>query len=604
MTRTRFPALLAGAGLGLVLVAWLTIAPASLGGSVHYMTTTGDSMEPALSDGDLVLVRPSSTYSPGDIIAYRHPEIGIVVHRLVRRTGEGYLVKGDNNVVSDVYEPSRDQIIGAVWADIPGAGRWLERLETPWLGALALGVAGLLVMVPLGIGLPLGDRRRILQSELGRRFWPRLGEERVIFLLGPTGQAFTALLTMIAAAALILAILAYNRSTERVVSESIEYEQRAGIGYTAAASGNVYPQGVVTYGDPIYRALVDELTIQLDYEIDSELAVSGNGSYRIDALVQRSDGWLSTIPLQGDTPFSGTDFEGAALVRLEEVESAIDDFESQTGIPTSAPDAYTISVLADVTFDGTVGDDVIHEFSTTRLAFDLTESSLQLVETSDEPRNAMETVKTGTVSVEEEMPNTVDLGALELEVRTARMTAQAGLFLAILGGIVLTLLMRKALTAPEPVQIAARYRSRILPIQGAQLPSPARVIAVTSFDDLLRVADLKQQPILYFVRDDAHYYPLIEQIEHLDAELAQLREDVRILHRRQTLSVSTVGESTDQRSGPRLQPLRPGRPDIIIESTSVAGFWQRLKQTWYYLPLAWGTIAVIVILAGLLMFFD
>jgi hypothetical protein len=98
--------------------------------------------------------------------------------------------------------------------------------------------------------------------------------------------------------------------------------------------------------------------------------------------------------------------------------------------------------------------------------------------------------------------------------------------------------------------------------------------------------------------------PLVEQIKHLDAELAQLREEVRILHRRQTWSVSAVGEPPGQHSGPRLQPLRPSRPDIIIESTSAAGFWQRLKQPWYYLPLAWGTIAVIVVLAGLLVFFD
>jgi hypothetical protein len=66
--------------------------------------------------------------------------------------------------------------------------------------------------------------------------------------------------------------------------------------------------------------------------------------------------------------------------------------------------------------------------------------------------------------------------------------------------------MRKALSAPEPLQIAARYRSRILPIQGARLPRPTQIIAVTSFDDLLRIADLKQEPILYFVRDSAHYY--------------------------------------------------------------------------------------------------
>lgn len=506
MTRARFGALLAGASLALLAAAWLSAAPASLGGSVRYLTTTGDSMEPTLSDGDLVLVRPASNYRPGDIIAYRHAELGIVLHRLIRISDEGYVVQGDNNAAPDDYIRSSDQILGSVWIDVPNGGRWLERLETPWLGALAVGVAGLFAMVPLGIGLPLGDRRRIPRSGSRGSLWPRLSEARVAFLLGPPGQIFTALLTMLAAAALILAFLAYNRPTEGLVSESIEYEQRAGVSYSAAASGDVYPQGVVLHGDPIYRALVDEITIQLDYEIDSELSLSGNGSYRVDALVERSDGWRSTIPLQSDTPFSGARVEGAALLRLGEVEAAIEEFESQTGIAASAPGVYTVTVVADVVFDGTVGDDVVHEFAAGQLAFELSESSLRLLDAGEDQGSAAETVKTGNVAVEGETPNTVDLGALELDVRTARMTAQAGLFLAILGGVVLTLLMRKALGAPEPVQIAARFRSRIIPIQGAKLPSPARVIAVASFDDLLRVAELKQEPILYFVRNDVHYY--------------------------------------------------------------------------------------------------
>lgn len=98
-------------------------------------------------------------------------------------------------------------------------------------------------------------------------------------------------------------------------------------------------------------------------------------------------------------------------------------------------------------------------------------------------------------------------------------------------------------------------------------------------------------------------HALVEQVDHLNAELARLQEQVRTLHRRQALAVS-IRDSPSEGATPRLEPLHATRPDVIIESTYVAGLWQRLKQPWYYLPLAWGTIAIVFVLVVLLVFFD
>jgi hypothetical protein len=100
----------------------------------------------------------------------------------------------------------------------------------------------------------------------------------------------------------------------------------------------------------------------------------------------------------------------------------------------------------------------------------------------------------------------VSLGILDIEVGMARIASQVLLFVAVAGGLLVWLMMRRAMQTPEPLQIAARYRSRIVPIQGARQPAPSRVVALLSFDDLMRIADQKGEPILYFRRDDAHYY--------------------------------------------------------------------------------------------------
>ncbi len=73
--------------LGIALGWFLWFRPSTLGGPAHYVMVSGESMEPTLHGGDLLLVRRQGGYSPGDIVAYRVPEGEpaegrIVVHRI------------------------------------------------------------------------------------------------------------------------------------------------------------------------------------------------------------------------------------------------------------------------------------------------------------------------------------------------------------------------------------------------------------------------------------------------------------------------------------------------------------------------------------------
>lgn len=65
----------------------------------------GFSMSPFLKDGDVLTVSPLGGRRPklGDIIAFRHPETGLVaVHRIVRAPSGGtMLLKGDNSPDAD-----------------------------------------------------------------------------------------------------------------------------------------------------------------------------------------------------------------------------------------------------------------------------------------------------------------------------------------------------------------------------------------------------------------------------------------------------------------------------------------------------------------------
>jgi hypothetical protein len=78
----------------------------------------GFSMTPFVKDGDVVTVAPFSGASPrlGEVVAFIRPETGkLVVHRIVGKSGDSYLIKGDN--VHDEDERIREvNVLGRVVA--------------------------------------------------------------------------------------------------------------------------------------------------------------------------------------------------------------------------------------------------------------------------------------------------------------------------------------------------------------------------------------------------------------------------------------------------------------------------------------------------------
>jgi signal peptidase I len=138
--------------IAVVTAAWWFLAPPQLGGSTSFTTVDGTSMLPALKRSDLVALRAAGTYRVGDVVGYRSSLIHrLVLHRIVAIHGNRYVFKGDHNTFLDPDRPTRSQLVGKVWFQLPSAGRAVGALHIPWVVAA---IAALLVLA-----LGLGDRR-------------------------------------------------------------------------------------------------------------------------------------------------------------------------------------------------------------------------------------------------------------------------------------------------------------------------------------------------------------------------------------------------------------------------------------------------------------
>ena len=115
-----------------------------------YITTRGNSMEPTLSSGSLLVAKSTSPQEiqAGDIIAFPGTWEGApnIVHRVVVLQDDGNnilaVTKGDNNQVIDPGILTLDGAMPRVVLEVPHLGWWL----TPTLGWYAMAAGGLLAL--------------------------------------------------------------------------------------------------------------------------------------------------------------------------------------------------------------------------------------------------------------------------------------------------------------------------------------------------------------------------------------------------------------------------------------------------------------------------
>ena len=106
------------------------------------------SMEPALSVGDLLILKAEESYTEGDMVVYQSGNMA-VVHRIVAMDAETATTRGDANNADDAPIP-HSAIKGRVISVLPKVGKLVWAIKSP---------AGLIVTVALAVLLVEGSYR-------------------------------------------------------------------------------------------------------------------------------------------------------------------------------------------------------------------------------------------------------------------------------------------------------------------------------------------------------------------------------------------------------------------------------------------------------------
>lgn len=494
----------AGTGIAglvaLILVAalWWLFAPTKLGGDFAYVTVSGNSMSPLLDTGDLVLLRGSGDYDVGDVVAYRHPEIGTVLHRIVEDDGQRFTLRGDNRGGEDTYQPTASDIIGREWAIWPNGGRVMRELQRPRNLALLVGATALLT-----IGGASSTRRRRGRAQSSSLQRPA---KRDFSIFSPTGRQLAVAGCALGAGSLaLLALLAVNGTTEQG-SSPVPFVESGTFSYGGPVAGGVYDDDLLEAPEPLYRMLVDELPVRFSYDLSAGApdGVMSDvlGTYRLHAEVGAEDGWTRTYPLQPATSFSDDGFELTTVLDLSSIEADLAAVAELTGVAAST---HLIRVIVTVEAAGQIdglpfSTDYRHRaqfrMNPLELRFDGTPDTLVLAETRSVSRPTSEA-------------RTLSLPMLPIELRYAQFPLLASL------GLVMTAALAVAVGRAtlrtwqlgEAARIRASYDALLVEVAEERASLGARPHDVSRFEDLVRLAGAEGLAIMHRSgRDDDEFF--------------------------------------------------------------------------------------------------
>ena len=106
------------------------------------------SMEPGIKVNDLVVIHREQDYQVDDIVTFAE-DGGLVTHRIIEVTDEGYVTQGDANPSPDP-EIKKSAVIGRVSAVIPKAGKLIRFVRSPGGIIAVFAIAVILLFMPGG----------------------------------------------------------------------------------------------------------------------------------------------------------------------------------------------------------------------------------------------------------------------------------------------------------------------------------------------------------------------------------------------------------------------------------------------------------------------
>ncbi len=465
----------------------------------------GNSMEPGYHQGGLIIVHSSDYYQIGDIVAYKHLQMGkYVIHRIIGEELNRFILQGDNNTWTDGFKPSQVEIIGKHWIHIPKLGKVISWLRKPYYLAFTVSLFGGVLMINW-----FKEKNKKWRPKPKKTFsmYQWINAEH----LGKSGETYFLSLGIFLIIAIIFGGIAFSKPVEKNIPQDVYYKHTGEFNYSAPAPEGVYDNTTIQSGSPVFLKLTCEIQVSYQYTLNGNVLSGIHGTQAMAAVISDTTGWKRTIPLQIESVFQGNSVKSQSLFNVCQASEMVDALREKTGLQRSE---FSLAIVPSTKVSGQIsGLRLDDEFSPT-LNFKFNDIGFWMV--SSNPPGSQESdplnpSSEGMLRNWVETPETMAFLGLDLPVNGVRWGTS---ILFVLSAGWLGFLMystEKMSRTSQSAGIQLRYSPMIVNVQ-KQPPALRRGdVEVQKFEDLARLAERNNSVILHeFDQDGTHTY-LVEE---------------------------------------------------------------------------------------------
>lgn len=147
-----------------------------IGGYATLEVVSG-SMEPTIQTGDLIIIhQEKKEYQENDIITFMDVNGSFVTHRIVGRTSQGYLTKGDANKSVDPGYVRKEKIVGTYVLKIHRFGYLIKSIQNP-ITLVFVFIIGVMACVVISMDKDFSNQEMSMSGE-EKEFLKRGEEEK------------------------------------------------------------------------------------------------------------------------------------------------------------------------------------------------------------------------------------------------------------------------------------------------------------------------------------------------------------------------------------------------------------------------------------------
>jgi len=490
----------------ITVIGWAFFAPPQLGGQATMVIVDGNSMEPGYHQGDLVIVRNSDYYQIGDIVAYKHLQMGkYVIHRIIGEELDRFILQGDNNTWTDGFKPSQSEIIGKHWIQIPKIGKVISWLRKPYYLAFTVSLFGGVLMINW---FQEKNKKKQHRPKLNLNLSQWINAEH----LGKTGETYFLSLGIFLILAVIFGGIAFARPVEKNVPQDNFYTHSGEFKYSAPAPDGVYDSSIIQSGSPVFFKLTCEIQVDYQYKISGENLMGVTGSQSLSAVISDTTGWRRTIPLQSAASFQGTTTTSQAIFNVCQASEIVDELREKTGLQRSE---FSLAIVPTTKVKGLLSGSSFDDEYSPALNFKFNEIGLWMVNNNNPGTAESDPL----LASEEKMvrnwvetPETLAFLGVNLPVSGLRWGSSIifALSVGLLGFLMYSTERMSKTSQSSGIQL--RYSPMIVNVQ-KQPPSLRRGdVVVQKFEDLARLAERNNSVILHeFEPTGTHTYVVEEE---------------------------------------------------------------------------------------------